>query len=133
MPTSKDTTPLPVILGTKSELLTRLMKGECELCRKITDLEAHHINKLKNLQKQWQSGVRTTGELCASKEAGTVRKGAVGVVTLNAWPPTLPMSMITFTKLAVLLPFPLSVGVVSNSAPLMNKAGLCVRLAYQCP
>lgn len=51
---SKDTIPLPVILGTKSELLTRLMKGECELCGKTADLEAHHINKLKNLQKRWQ-------------------------------------------------------------------------------
>jgi len=50
---SKDTIPLPVIFGTKSELLTRLMKGECELCGKTADLEAHHVNKLKNLQKRW--------------------------------------------------------------------------------
>ena len=51
---SKDAIPLPVIADTKSELLTRLMKGECELCGKIADLESHHINKLKNLQKRWQ-------------------------------------------------------------------------------
>ena len=53
-PYSRDTIPLPVILGTKSELLTRLMKGECELCGKIAALEAHHINQLKTLQKRWQ-------------------------------------------------------------------------------
>lgn len=51
---SKDTIPLPVIAGTKSELLTRLLKGECELCKKTADLEAHHINKLKHLYKRWQ-------------------------------------------------------------------------------
>jgi hypothetical protein len=43
-----------VIFGTKSELLTRLLKGACELCGKTADLEAHHINKLKHLQKRWQ-------------------------------------------------------------------------------
>jgi group II intron reverse transcriptase/maturase len=51
---TKDTIPLPVIAGTKSELLTRLMKGQCELCGQTADLEAHHINKLKNLRKKWQ-------------------------------------------------------------------------------
>lgn len=51
---SKDSIPLPVIFGTKSELLTRLLKGECELCNKTANLEAHHVNKLKNLQKRWQ-------------------------------------------------------------------------------
>jgi group II intron reverse transcriptase/maturase len=51
---SKDSIPLPVIFGTKSELLTRLLKGACELCGKTADLEAHHINKLKHLQKRWQ-------------------------------------------------------------------------------
>jgi hypothetical protein len=51
---SKDNIPLPVIFGTKSELLTRLVKGECELCGRTADLEAHHVNKLKNLQKRWQ-------------------------------------------------------------------------------
>ena len=51
---TKDTIPLPVIAGTKSELLTRLLKGECELCGRTTDLEAHHVNKLRNLRKRWQ-------------------------------------------------------------------------------
>ncbi len=50
----KDTIPLPVIAGTRSELLTRLMKGKCELCGQTANLEAHHINKLKDLQKRWQ-------------------------------------------------------------------------------
>jgi len=51
---TKNAIPLPVISGTKSELLTRLLKGECELCGRTTDLEAHHTNKLKNLQKAWK-------------------------------------------------------------------------------
>jgi group II intron reverse transcriptase/maturase len=51
---SKDTVPLRVIAGTKSELLTRLLKNECELCGQTADLEAHHVNKLKNLRKKWQ-------------------------------------------------------------------------------
>lgn len=51
---TKDSIPLPVIAGTKSELLTRLLKGECELCGREADLEAHHVNKLKNLHKRWQ-------------------------------------------------------------------------------
>lgn len=51
---SKDRIPLPVIAGTKSELVTRLLKGKCELCGQTTSLEAHHVNKLKNLRKRWQ-------------------------------------------------------------------------------
>jgi group II intron reverse transcriptase/maturase len=51
---SKDKIPLPVIAGTKSELLTRLLKGKCELCGQTANLEAHHVNKLKNLRKRWQ-------------------------------------------------------------------------------
>ena len=51
---SRDRIPLPVIAGTKSELLTRLVKGECELCGQTADLEAHHVNKLNNLRKRWQ-------------------------------------------------------------------------------
>ena len=51
---TKNAIPLPVIAGTKSELLTRLLKGECELCGRTTDLEAHHVNKLKNLQQSWK-------------------------------------------------------------------------------
>jgi hypothetical protein len=51
---SKDKIPLPVIAGTKSELLTRLLKGKCELCGQTANLEAHHVNKLKDLRKRWQ-------------------------------------------------------------------------------
>jgi group II intron reverse transcriptase/maturase len=51
---SKDAIPLPVIAGTKSELLTRLLKGKCELCGQTANLQAHHVNKLKNLRKRWQ-------------------------------------------------------------------------------
>jgi group II intron reverse transcriptase/maturase len=50
----RDVVPPAVIAGTKSELLTRLLKGECELCGEQDALEAHHVNKLKNLRKRWQ-------------------------------------------------------------------------------
>jgi hypothetical protein len=50
----KNVIPLPVIAGTKSELLTRMLKGQCELCGCTANLEAHHINKLKNLQHLWK-------------------------------------------------------------------------------
>jgi hypothetical protein len=49
-----DTTPPQVIAGTTSELLTRLLAGKCELCGSPADLEAHHVNKLKDLRKRWQ-------------------------------------------------------------------------------
>jgi hypothetical protein len=51
---TKDKIPPKVIAGTRSELLTRLLQGECELCGQTTQLEAHHVNKLKDLRKRWQ-------------------------------------------------------------------------------
>jgi len=41
-------------MGKRSELTTRLVKGECELCSTKTALEAHHVNKLKNLKQRWK-------------------------------------------------------------------------------
>jgi len=49
-----DKIPPKVIAGTTSELLTRLLAGKCELCNCMANLEAHHVNKLKNLRKRWQ-------------------------------------------------------------------------------
>lgn len=42
------------IMGNRSELTTRLVMGECELCGEKTALEAHHANKLKNLKQRWK-------------------------------------------------------------------------------
>jgi len=50
----RDIIPPKVIAGAKSELLTRLLKGECELCGVADILQAHHIHKLKDLQRKWQ-------------------------------------------------------------------------------
>lgn len=49
-----DKIPPQVIAGTTSELLTRLLAGKCELCHRMANLEAHHVNKLKSLRKRWQ-------------------------------------------------------------------------------
>jgi group II intron reverse transcriptase/maturase len=49
-----DIIPPKVVAGTTSELLTRLLAGKCELCECMANLEAHHLNKLKNLRKRWQ-------------------------------------------------------------------------------
>ncbi|MBN1426790.1 MAG: RNA-directed DNA polymerase [Anaerolineae bacterium] len=43
-----------VIAGMTSELLTRLLKGECELCGRQDTLQAHHVHKLKHLRKRWE-------------------------------------------------------------------------------
>lgn len=51
----RDVIPPKIIAGAKSELLTRLLKDECELCGKEEMLQAHHINKLKDLQRRWQN------------------------------------------------------------------------------
>jgi hypothetical protein len=52
--TINDVIPPYVIAGHRSELLTRLLKGECELCGQQDNLEAHHINSVRNLRKRWQ-------------------------------------------------------------------------------
>ena len=46
--------PPKVVHNPKSELVTRLIKGECELCGDHANLEAHHVNSLKNLNRRWQ-------------------------------------------------------------------------------
>jgi group II intron reverse transcriptase/maturase len=55
--TINDRPPPKVICGSRSELVTRLLKEECELCGKGTALEAHHINSLKQLQHRWRGRV----------------------------------------------------------------------------
>ena len=49
-----DKIPPFFIKGNKSELVTRLLKGECELCGSKAALESHHVNKLKNLKQRWK-------------------------------------------------------------------------------
>ncbi|MEM6319962.1 MAG: group II intron reverse transcriptase/maturase [Bacteroidota bacterium] len=49
-----DKLPPAFIMGHRSELTTRLVKGECELCGAKSPLEAHHVNKLDNLKKRWK-------------------------------------------------------------------------------
>ena len=51
---ASDKLPPTLLMGTRSELTTRLLAGECELCGIASPLEAHHVNKLKNLRKLWQ-------------------------------------------------------------------------------
>jgi len=55
--TINENLPPKVIHNPRSELVTRLIKGECELCGNHADLEAHHVNSLKNLSKRWQGRV----------------------------------------------------------------------------
>ena len=55
--TINDTMPPKVICNPRSELVTRLVRGECELCGVQSNLEAHHVNSLKNLCKRWQGKV----------------------------------------------------------------------------
>ncbi len=52
--TPNDEIPPFVIAGRKSELVTKLLAGECQLCGKTSNLEAHHTRKLKDLKKRWQ-------------------------------------------------------------------------------
>ncbi len=39
---------------TRNELITRLLSGTCELCGSTTEVEGHHIRKLKDLKKRWK-------------------------------------------------------------------------------
>jgi len=49
-----DQLPPMVLIGTRSELLTSLLKGKCQLCGQKTELEVHHVNKVKDLRKKWK-------------------------------------------------------------------------------
>jgi group II intron reverse transcriptase/maturase len=52
--TPKDEIPPPIIVGQRSELVTTLLAGQCQLCGREDNLEAHHIRKLKDLKRRWQ-------------------------------------------------------------------------------
>jgi group II intron reverse transcriptase/maturase len=47
----KDRTPQPYF-STRSEIVERLLKGECEVCGSKEKVEMHHIRKLADLNKQ---------------------------------------------------------------------------------
>ncbi|MFC1961217.1 group II intron reverse transcriptase/maturase, partial [Chloroflexota bacterium] len=38
----------------RSEIVTRLLRQECELFGSQGNIEAHHVNKLSNIRKKWQ-------------------------------------------------------------------------------
>lgn len=57
MYTINDIPPPKVICGPRSELVTRLLQEECELCGKREALEAHHVNSVKQLRQRWQGKV----------------------------------------------------------------------------
>lgn len=38
----------------RSDLVTRLMRGECEICGSDDNIEVHHIRKLKDLKNRWR-------------------------------------------------------------------------------
>lgn len=42
------------VQSTRSELVDRLLKEECELCGKKGPLEGHHVRKLADLKRRWQ-------------------------------------------------------------------------------
>jgi hypothetical protein len=46
--------PPMFLMGNRSELTTRLLKGKCGLCGAKSALEAHHVNKLEHLKKRWK-------------------------------------------------------------------------------
>jgi hypothetical protein len=50
----KDEMPPFMIAGAKSELVTTLLAGQCQLCGREDQLEAHHIRQLKDLKRKWQ-------------------------------------------------------------------------------
>ncbi len=50
----KDEIPPYAIAGAKSELVTTLLTGQCQLCGREDELEAHHIRQLKDLKRRWQ-------------------------------------------------------------------------------
>jgi hypothetical protein len=48
-----DEIPTFKIVGTKSELVTRLVADKCELCGAEGAVQAHHVNKLANVKKRY--------------------------------------------------------------------------------
>jgi hypothetical protein len=38
----------------RSDLVTRLLQGKCEICGSKENIQAHHIRKLKDLKSRWQ-------------------------------------------------------------------------------
>jgi hypothetical protein len=38
----------------RSDLVTRLLRGECEVCGSDENIEVHHIRKLKDLKNRWR-------------------------------------------------------------------------------
>jgi hypothetical protein len=53
----KDDAQLPYwLLNKRSELLTRLLKDECELCGSRGSVQIHHIRKLADLKKKGRAG-----------------------------------------------------------------------------
>ena len=50
----KDELPPLIIAGKNSELVRRMLTERCELCDKDEPLQAHHVNKLKNLRQRWE-------------------------------------------------------------------------------
>ena len=38
----------------RSDLVTRLQKGKCEICGRDTNIQVHHIRKLKDLKNRWK-------------------------------------------------------------------------------
>lgn len=49
-----DIVPPYVVQSTRSELVERLLKEECELCGRKGPLQGHHVRKLADLKRQWQ-------------------------------------------------------------------------------
>jgi group II intron reverse transcriptase/maturase len=42
----------------RSDLVTRLLRGECEICGSDENIEVHHIKKLKDLKNRWRGRKR---------------------------------------------------------------------------
>lgn len=40
--------------GKRSEIVTRLLRDECELCGARGNIEAHHVNKVSNIRRRWR-------------------------------------------------------------------------------
>lgn len=38
----------------RSDLVTRLLRGQCEICGSLNNIEVHHIRKLKDLNNRWR-------------------------------------------------------------------------------
>lgn len=58
----RDELPPYFIARKNSELVRRMLAEKCELCDAKGPLEAHHVNKLKNLRKRWEGRKNTPPE-----------------------------------------------------------------------